>query len=60
MATPNFSAILPEVTQEQIVWLGRKFGINKTQIVITAVRLLYEREMKKTSHAASDEEVKSE
>lgn len=48
MGKPNFSALIPEVIQKKIEWLSERMGINKTQVVIAAIRLLYDEERKKS------------
>lgn len=41
MATPNFSALLPNVTLKQMEELQQRFGVNKTQVVIRSIAQLY-------------------
>jgi hypothetical protein len=45
MATPNFSALLPEVTLRQMADLAPLFNGNKTQIVIRAIAQLHKEEI---------------
>lgn len=47
MATPNFSALLPDISLEQLSQLSKKLGINRTQVVIRAIDELHEREAEK-------------
>lgn len=44
MATPNFSALLPDVTTHQLTELTKIYGIGKTQVVIRAISDLYRKE----------------
>jgi predicted transcriptional regulator len=46
MATPTFSAKLPDVTLSQLEELAAQFGVSKSQIVIQAVRQLHQKEIK--------------
>lgn len=46
MATPTFSAKLPDVTMQQLAELAAQFGTSKSQIVIQAVRQLHKQEIK--------------
>lgn len=46
MATPNFSALLPDRTIKQIEALKPLYNGNKTQIVIDAIKRLYQQEIK--------------
>jgi hypothetical protein len=45
MATPNFSALLPDVTLRQMADLAPLFNGNKTQIVIRAIAQLHKEEI---------------
>lgn len=45
MATPTFSAKLPDVTIQQLNELAAQFGVSKSQIVIQAVRQLHQQEI---------------
>lgn len=44
MATPNFSALLPDPTQRELKALTSALGINRTQVVIRAIHNLYQQE----------------
>lgn len=44
MATPNFSALLPDVTQSELHDLTLALGINRTQVVIRAIHQLHQQE----------------
>jgi len=46
MATPNFSALLPDAVTDQLNALVKLYGINKTQVVIRAIQELYKGEAK--------------
>jgi hypothetical protein len=45
MSTPNFSALLPDVTLQQLEDLKPLFNGNKTQLIMRAVAELHKREM---------------
>ncbi len=49
MATPNFSALLPDRTIQQIEALKPLYNGNKTQIVIDAINRMYQQEIKTMS-----------
>lgn len=50
MATPNFSALLPEVTLQQLDELTKTLGTNRTQVVIQAIRTLHKQEIRGMKH----------
>lgn len=60
MATPNFSALLPDVTLRQLDELTKQLGINRTQVVIRAISDLHKKEISTMSFQPfSDTEIES-
>lgn len=46
MATPNFSALLPDIALNELNELTKALGINRTQVVIRAIHNLHQQEIK--------------
>jgi len=44
MATPNFSALFPDITLNQLDALTKLYGINKTQVMIRSISDQYRKE----------------